>query len=272
MTLGIISDIHVDINRKDGAEVVTGYLADEVLRRRVDILLVAGDLSSDYVLSLRAVEALREKTGKTVLFVPGNHDIWNENHPGATAWETYNALAEDPGNIASHPYRTPGGWTILGDLGWYDFSFGDSSFSLKDFAEMQHGGRTWQDKIMSIWDRDTLSMHRLFVERLTAALDGADTAKVIAVTHVVSVKDFTVQSPGPMWKYFNAFLGSPEYGELFIRREVPYAVAGHVHYRKRVRHGKTEFICPCLGYTAEWPDPNDYSREIADTLVTIPIE
>jgi len=268
MLLGIISDIHVDINRRDGEEVVSGYIAEEILRKGIDTLLIAGDISSDYLLTLETVRKLREATGRTILFVPGNHDIWNEHHPETRAWDTYNAMLEDPGNIAARPFRTPEGWTILGDLGWYDFSFGDPSFSFEEFTEMQREGRVWQDKIMSIWDRDTTAMHRLFLERLSRSLDVSDPAKTVAVTHVVSVRDFIVQNPGPMWRYFNAFLGSPEYGSLFVSRGGALAVAGHVHYRRSVRHGNTEFICPCLGYTSEWKDPTAYAKEIAETLVT----
>ncbi len=75
-----------------------------------------------------------------------------------------------------------------------------------------------------------------------------------------------------MWKYFNAFLGSPEYGQLCIDRKVDLAVCGHVHYRRSVRKGDTEFVCPCLGYAAEWPSPRDTAREIAETLAVYDLE
>lgn len=78
--------------------------------------------------------------------------------------------------------------------------------------------------------------------------------------------DFTVRPPNEMWKYFNAFLGSPEYGQLALEKDVSLSVCGHVHYRKRVHIGYTEFVCPCLGYVEEWPGPEDPSLEIAKTL------
>ena len=160
---------------------------------------------------------------------------------------------------------------------------------------MKHGGRTWQDKIKSIWDRPTLDMHRLFMERLEgqlascadgaatgayhiageAAIDAAATAeaaaivdrrKILFVTHVVQLKEFTVQNPGTQWKYFNAFLGSPEYGALAQRCGAKLAVCGHVHYRRRLRKAGTEFICPCLGYVTEWPAPAEPEKQIAETL------
>ncbi|WP_157261524.1 hypothetical protein [Paenibacillus sp. A3] len=32
---------------------------------------------------------------------------------------------------------------------------------------------------------------------------------------------------------------------------------GHVHYRKRVRLGETEFVCGCLGDREEWRHPDN---------------
>ncbi|MDX9827046.1 MAG: metallophosphoesterase [Spirochaetia bacterium] len=308
--IGLISDIHVDLNRIEGEEVVTGLLARESARRKLDILLVAGDISSDYALTLKTIRALEDASGVRLLFVPGNHDIWNENYPGRKAWDSYKALLEHPGNLARGAVSLPGGWTIVGDLGWYDFAYGDSSFSQAEFQKMKHGGRTWQDKIKSIWDRPTLDMHRLFMERLESRLeesanankfnmshnvnygsaaananfiaaaanvtqtadnaaslgDGATEQKILFVTHVVQIREFTVQNPGSQWKYFNAFLGSPEYGELAQRYGAKMAVCGHVHYRRQVIKGETRFVCPCLGYVTEWPAPADPEQQIAETL------
>ncbi|MDD3981162.1 MAG: metallophosphoesterase, partial [Spirochaetales bacterium] len=288
--IGLVSDIHVDLNRIQGEEVVTSLLARESRKRTLDILLVAGDISSDYALTLKTIAALETESGARVLFVPGNHDIWNENYPGRKAWDSYNALLEHPDNLGRGPVALPGDWTVVGDLGWYDFAYGDSSFTQAEFQKMKHGGRTWQDKIKSIWDRPTLDMHKLFMERLEARLQesanandsikshnlmlddnpssanaigiaanamldadkalslgaGAAKQKIIFVTHVVQIREFTVQNPGPQWEYFNAFLGSPEYGELAQRYKAKLAVCGHVHYRRQVLKGGTRFVCPCL--------------------------
>jgi hypothetical protein len=298
--VGLISDIHVDLNRIEGEDLVTGLLARASRERELDVLLVAGDISSDYALSLKTIAALEAESGARVLFVPGNHDIWNEHYPGRKAWESYNALLEHPGNLGRGTVGLGEGWTAVGDLGWYDFAYGDPSFSLKDFERMNHSGRTWQDKIKSIWDRPTLKMHRLFMERLETRLEesvnamaggkavnavAAETAnasdfagkatgdgatavgrKILFATHVVQIREFTVQAPDAQWKYFNAFLGSPEYGALARRYGAKLAVCGHVHYRRQVLKGETRFVCPCLGYVTEWPAPADPEKQIAETL------
>ena len=271
MRIGLISDIHVDINRSGGEEIVIGLLAAESLRRKLDILLIAGDISSDYRLTLSTVDRLQAESGAQVYFVPGNHDIWNEQYPGLKALDTYGALLAHPANIARGPILLDGNWAIVGDLGWYDFAYGDPSFGFEDFERMQYGERTWQDKIKSPWDRGTLDVHRMFVERLAMALDSVAGRKIIMATHVVQVSDFTVSPPDAMWKYFNAFLGSPEYGNLSRERGVALSVCGHVHYRKTAKKDGTLFVCPCLGYATEWAarggQPADPAKEIAETLV-----
>ena len=50
----------------------------------------------------------------------------------------------------------------------------------------------------------------MFMERLESSLDAVAGRKVILVTHVVQVPEFTVSPSNDTWKYFNAFLGSPE--------------------------------------------------------------
>jgi len=218
------------------------------------------------------MDRLVAESGARVLFIPGNHDIWNEHHPDLKAWDTYNALLAHPANLCRGPVLLDDNWAIVGDLGWYDFRYGDPSFSHDDFDRMKYGERLWQDKIRSIWDRSTLDVHRMFMERLERSLDAVAGRKVILATHVVQVPEFTVSPPNETWKYFNAFLGSPEYGTLCMERGVTLAVCGHVHYRKRVLKGGTEFLCPCLGYTTEWPTPVNPANEIALTLKVYDLE
>ncbi|MEA1911767.1 MAG: hypothetical protein U9N32_08875, partial [Spirochaetota bacterium] len=162
---------------------------------------------------------------------------------------------------------------VIGDLGWYDFSFGDKKYSAGDFSLMQYEKRVWQDSIKAVWDRSTLEMHRYFLDKLEKQLIKYKDRKIIMVTHVLPILDFTVQPPSPMWEYMNAFLGSAEYGELISRYpNVKYSISGHVHYRKRKKIKETEFICNCLGYRSEWYENDDADKEIERSMLTIEIE
>ena len=277
MRIGAISDLHVDLNAgEDGPQTFTRHLSAAAGKLGADLLLVAGDVSNRYDLTLRTLEAIQERTGLRVLFIPGNHDLWNEapERPFGEAWsagDSHEALKAFPGNLARGPVDLPGGWSVVGTAGWYDFRFGHPRFSVEEFERMSFGERLWQDKVNARWDRPTRQVHRAFLEELERQLAACRGRRLILVTHVVPLEAFTVRPPDSLWEYLNAFLGSPEYGELALRHGVEIVVSGHVHYRRQARVGRTRFLTSCLGYAHEWPDPADAAGEVERSLAILEI-
>lgn len=251
MKIGIISDIHVDINEKAGIDVVAPII-EEIKKNEADIVLMAGDLSNDYQLTLNTLEKIQKESGSRCIFVPGNHDIWNDNYPHKDAWFTYNELKKFPGNVCNGPIELNDDWVIIGDLGWYDYSFGDPTYTVEDFDKMQYEERVWQDKIKSIWDRSTLDMHKYFYDKIEAQLKKYKDKKIILMTHVVPHENFTVLDPNDMWKYINAFMGGKSYGELGEKYKVEYMVFGHIHHRNMETINGVTYVCNCLSYSSEW--------------------
>lgn len=271
MKIGILSDIHVDINYTD-RDTVTPAICNAVKEKSLDLMIIAGDVASDYTRALEALEIIEKTTRIPTLYVPGNHDIWVEQHPDKTSQEIYNLLKGYAHNLTNGAYEINSDWIVLGDLGWYDFSFGDKKYSTGDFQRMKYEDRVWQDSIMARWDRSTLEMHNFFLGRLEKQLEKYQDKKVIVVTHVLPIKDFTVQPPTAMWEYLNAFLGSAEYGKMILRYpNVKYSVCGHVHYRKRKTIQNTEFICNCLGYRSEWFENDDAAVEVDRSMLVLEI-
>ena len=270
MRIGILSDIHVDINEDAGQPVMEGLKA-AITSKGIDKMLIAGDMSSDYTLTLASLREIEEDTGVECLFVPGNHDIWNENHPDITAWDAYAWLKAHNGNLVNGPRSLIGDWVAVGDLGWYDYSFGSPAFSVEDFDRMQIDDRLWQDKVKAVWGRPTREMHAYFYDKLKRQLHNLRGKKIILVIHVLPVQEFTVQPPDRMWSYLNAFLGSAQYGELALEHGVRYVICGHVHYRMQKRIHNTEFICNCLNYSDQWIKLSP-EREIDSVLKVIEIK
>jgi putative phosphoesterase len=269
VTIGILSDIHVDLSGRDD---VTSALCETIKRENIDLFICAGDVADDFELTMRTIEEIRIRTGRRCLFVPGNHDVWVEHHPEMSSQQIYEALLELPDNLSTDPIPLTGDWIVIGDLGWYDYSFGGAEYSKEDFDKMRFGDRVWQDGIKAVWDRDTVEQHHRFYEKLKGQLEAHTDKRIIFVTHVLPVIDFTVLHPNAMWNYLNAFLGSREYGDLVKRHgNVKYAVSGHVHYRKTKRIGETEYICNCLGYIDEWKTGTDPFIEVPDAMTTITI-
>lgn len=271
MKIGIISDIHIDLNFTESDE-ITPAICRSIKDKSLDLIIIAGDVASDYKLVLSSLEEIEKQTNIPCLYVPGNHDIWIENYPEKNSWEIYELLKSFPHNLSNGPFEINKDWVVVGDLGWYDFSFGDKKYTFKDFSQMKYEERVWQDSIKAVWDRSTLEMHRYFLDKLEKQLIKYQNKKIILVTHVLPILNFTVQPPSPMWEYMNAFLGSSEYGELILKYpNVKYAVSGHVHYRKQKIIQGTKFICNCLGYRSEWYENDDADMEVKRSIITIEI-
>jgi len=273
MRIGLISDLHLDLNGVE-PEALAGHLGEAAGAAGAELLLVAGDLANRWDLALRALQRIQERSGLRVLFVAGNHDLWNEfpHRPLGRGWgarDSHAALKAFPGNLARGPVELPGGWAAVGVTGWYDFAFGHARYSTADFERMRFGERLWQDRINARWERPTLEVHRAFLQELEAQLEAVRGRRLILATHVVPLREFTVQPANPEWEYLNAFLGSPAYGQLALRHGVRLAVCGHVHYRRRARVGETLFLTSCLGYAREWPDPSDLAGEVRRSLAVV---
>lgn len=272
MKIGILSDIHVDINLHQGKDDVTPAICRFIRENKLDIFIIAGDIAGDYTLTLNSINRIEKETGKICLFVPGNHDIWTEKHPGKTSWDIYNKLKSHPHNLSAGPYSINSKWTVIGDLGWYDYKFGNRKYSIEDFDRMQYKDRIWQDSIKAVWGISTLEMHAYFLKKLDIQLNEQRDKNIILVTHVLPIEDFTVQQPSLMWEYLNAFMGSPDYGNLVKKYpDIKYSISGHVHYRKKLQKNNTAYICSCLGYSSEWQGNDDPFIEVAKAVISIEI-
>ena len=136
---------------------------------------------------------------------------------------------------------------------------------------MQYENRLWQDKIKAVWGKSTVAMHHYFYRKIEKQLAANRHKRLILVTHVLPIIDFTVQPPNKMWRYLNAFLGSRQYGHLALRYGVRYSISGHVHYRRQAKYENTTFICNCLNYASQWVDNDDPVVEVKRALRTIDI-
>ena len=270
MKIGILSDIHVDIDHQTPDGVIDGLVL-AIKENAVDIMIIAGDVANDYELTLRVLDTLEQDSGVRCLFVPGNHDIWNEKHADKTAWDTYEALGQYAGNLCNGPFDLGNDWIVIGDIGWYDYSFGSRQYTTEEFDRMTIDGRLWQDKVKANWDRSTIAMHHFFYDKLKQQLQAHRDKNIILVTHVLPLVDFTVRPPDRMWNYLNAFLGSEQYGRLALDYAVAYSICGHVHYRKQQIYENTTFICNCLNYASQWVDNDDPLVEVRKALKTITI-
>jgi len=268
--LGILSDIHVDLENSDPRQLLQGFV-EAIKDNQVEVMIIAGDVANDFEVTLDFLHQIEDAANVRCLFVPGNHDIWNEHHPDLTAWDTYEGLMAFNGNLAREPVELKNQWVVIGDLGWYDYSMGSPAYTVAEYDRMHIHGRLWQDKVKAVWGRSTIEMHQYFYDKLEKQLERFQNKRIILVTHVLPIIDFSVQPPDKLWLYLNAFLGSRQYGELALKYDVRYSISGHVHYRRQVRYENTMFICNCLNYPSQWLHNDDPVAEVKKAFKTIEI-
>ncbi len=251
MKIATVSDLHLDdlpINRSTFVDM----LCKEITSNKADLLLMAGDISSDYRITLEFIDELTQKADFDVRFVPGNHDLWNKNN-GFSTDKILNALYSHKACLIKNPLIT-NEFAIIGHIGWYDYSFAVSGqYTYEKLSERENFGRTWKDKLYVDMGATDTEVSNKINSSLEAFINCYQDKNVILVTHMISNPAFLVPSfVSELWGYFNSFLGSTGLCKLTRYDNVKYAVCGHVHYRRVVKETGKTFICACLGYECEW--------------------
>ena len=262
MLYAVISDIHIDINKEYD---VINPLIHRISQSSASALLIAGDISDDYKITIDTVAFIKKQLGIPVYYVPGNHDMWSENFKKTSTESIYDAFKQDSNCLLHGSVMLDEDTTLIGDIGWYDYSFGSTKFSKDDFERMNYMDRTWQDKLKNQWTVNNLARSRKVLKDLEDQLKQVKTKRIIVMTHMVPIKEFTVENPNDMWEYFNAFLGSSKLHELYRKYNVTHAICGHIHYRKSIIKDGITYICPCLNYATEW-GVKDSEKEIKESL------
>lgn len=262
MSYAVISDIHIDINKDYN---IINPLIEFVNKSDASALLIAGDVSDDYKKTIDTVANVKKQLGIPVYYVPGNHDMWSDDFEISTTQNIYEAFEKDSNCLLHGSVKLDEDTTLIGDIGWYDYSFGDTKFATEDFEQMSYMNRTWQDKKKNQWTKDNLARSEKVLKSLEDQLKRVKTKRIIVMTHMVPIKEFTVETPNDMWEYFNAFLGSIKLHELYRKYNVTHAICGHIHYRRRIIKDGITYICPCLNYAKEWGG-KDVMKEIEESM------
>lgn len=268
MRIGVISDIHIDRN-KDYP--VTAVLAKKAQEKSLAFLFIAGDISNQYSITIDFMKRITELTGIPVYFVPGNHDMWDQENAYHDSRRIYQQYQEHPACLINKRLFLGNDWAVVGDIGWYDYSFGNEKYPKEDFEKKRMYDRTWQDSVYIHWHQTDAQVHQDMLRRLEKQLMETQGKQQIVITHMVTKGLFTVPEEREMWRYFNAFLGSKDYSDLFERYHVKYSVMGHVHFRKRHVENGTTYICSCLNYHTEWKS-RDCESEIEEALTVIDLK
>jgi putative phosphoesterase len=267
MKIAILSDIHEGLNRKQTASNIMDILKRWLKVNSPDLFIVGGDMTAGAYKSLDRLNELQNHVPNTkILFVHGNHDVYHEDSKLASE-----ILLQFPGNIGNGPIEIGTDWVVIGDGGWYDYTFGIPSINEEEFSIGMHNGFTWPDKSYAHWPHSDVDMTSHYVAKLEDQLRQYTNKKIIFVTHFVPFKKFVKYKGELSWDFFNAMMGSTRFGELAVKYHVKKYIFGHIHTRYHETYEGIEVICNPLGYYPHEWNHLSAEEEIFSTIKVIEI-
>lgn len=263
MKIAILSDIHEGINRKKTQESLMDILKNWISAHSPDVFIIAGDMTAGANKSLAKLNELQDHSFKTkILFVHGNHDVYHEDSK-----EAYEVLLQFQGNLGNGPVELNEDWVVIGDGGWYDYSFGIPNVREEEFALGTYEGFTWPDKTYAHWPHSDTEETSEYIAKLENWLEQYANKKLIFVTHFVPFKKFIQFKNDLSWDFFNAMMGSTRFGELAEKYHIEKYIFGHIHTRYHETYKGIEVICNPLGYY-----PHEWTYQTAEEEITSTIK
>lgn len=267
MKIAVLSDIHEGLNRKNTNTDILDIIKRWIATHSPDVFIIAGDMTAKPEKALTHLNRLQNECPQIrLLFVHGNHDIYGENSTSA-----YETLLKFPGNLGNGPVQLTNDWVLIGDGGWYDYSFGMPEYTSEQFSIGTFKDFTWPDKQFANWQGTDTEETNRYVRKLEHWLRENSGKKIIMVTHTVPFEQFVQCKNDPEWDFFNAMMGSKQFGELAVKYGVQKYIFGHIHTRHHETYKGIEMICNPLGYFPnEWNNPSP-EEEIFSTIKIVEI-
>ncbi len=240
MKIGVISDLH--LSKFEHIDDFVEPFIKCVIDKRVDLLIIDGDIYEDCFVVIDFINRLRAELGIDVYYVYGNHDIWNNNNLLCTddIIKIYNA---DSNCLVGKEIKASD-YTIIGHMLWYDFSLSSGDFSYDELVAGKYRDMHWKDSDYIHFD-DYVEVTKTYNEQVMKQIEANE--NVILVTHMINDESF-VQSVGEddMWRFYNGYLGSVDGFKLAKHKNVKIAICGHIHMRKIFEKDGTKYICSCF--------------------------
>ena len=266
MKLGIISDLHVDTNHSEN-DPIEKALLKVISENDMDVLLIAGDIADNHLRSLEVINNI-ENAGCKCVFIAGNHDIWNIDFPEIkNTSEIIETLKQHPGCLIDNPITLNDKYVLIGDIGWYDYTYGYGKYTDAYFDNGHHFEREWKDNYYVNFNMSHVEKTDETIRRLAEQMAAYPDKKIIFVTHVVTHPDFLLTESQQYYDFINGYIGSTKYQALFTKN-TEHVVMAHVHSRQNLFDNGINYMCRCLGTKKTW-NTDDAETEIRDALQII---
>lgn len=266
MKLLFLSDLHIDVNSHILKRNLLSDFVEHLNAQDYDYLIMTGDLSGDAKTTINLLNEIEFYTKKPIYYIPGNHDVWTEDNNPSASFDSYQLLANHHSSLIDKPLEI-GEHVIIGDLGWYDYSFGPEYIFDKDEFKRKKK-KFWNDDKYVKWNMSDGEFMNFMLDKFKPQLENFKNKKIIFLNHFVPFKDFISVKSDPKWNFCNAYMGSEKLGELINSySNIECVVFGHTHKRFGFcSYREKNIICNPLGYFGEW-DSDDFKNELKKVSV-----
>lgn len=247
----VCSDLHLDVNEFALGMNMETEVEQFVKRKQPDVVLIAGDVSDHYEDTMYFVDKLTENTSIPFYFIPGNHDVWSTKEKGS--FKNLEILKKHPLCLLEKELKI-NEYHIIGEFGWYDYSFGENKHVFGDFEKNRN--TYWDGSVTRLHKNDRAFFQEQY-KRIHKKLQKHQHDPMIVLQHFVPFQEFLTKRD-EKWNYCNAYMGSKRLGELFASyKNIEYIIFGHTHQRwgEKIIKGK-KVLCNPLGYVKEWETKN----------------
>jgi predicted phosphodiesterase len=279
MRLLVTADLH--FNHR-GSRPVAERLIDDMNAAGGDGVLLVGDTAVADGDSLEQCLS-RFKITEPRLFVAGNHELWTE---GSDSYAVFHQdLPRRVRKLGWHwlegdPFLA-GDAAVVGSVGWYDYSFAQSSLGIprrfyqrkispggaariEEFADLlertddipksaRNVVARWNDgKFVKLGRSDKEFLDERLSE-LRRSLDAVkNCTRVIAAIHHLPFRELLPPSHSAQWDFTKAYLGSERIGKLLEEYpNVTRAYSGHSHYAREATVGHVHAVNIGSGYRSK---------------------
>jgi len=275
MRLLVTADLHYNHEK---SRALAEQVIDEMNGVEADVLLVVGDTATSEGDALERCLGRFEFSGPR-LFVAGNHELWTRGE------DSHRLHHEDlPRRVRALGWHwleaepfTLGGISIVGSIGWYDYSFASERLGIprRFYAQKVSPGAAAYLKreellersddippaameVVARWnDARYVKLHRsdeAFLAEVTGRLRGQLQSlrhhpHVVAAVHHRPFREMLPPAGHTQRDFAHAYLGAESLGRLLLQfPNVRTVLCGHSHFPARARLGHLDAINIGAGY------------------------
>lgn len=272
MKIGFISDLHVDRNFEAPIIEYLKALLQIINNQKLEMLVIGGDISNHYSMTIWFVEELQKQAEIPVYFIPGNHDFWEEQDATKDTPGIYQLYKDHPQSLIENPLKINENYTLIGHPGWYNHAIYDQEkFTPDEIERGKFRWTYWQDKLRLDWGMEDQEVSQNFSKIIKQDLEKVTTENIILQTHIVTIPEYTMPMPHRVFDFFNAYIATDDLKNIYKEYPITHQIMGHVHFREKISKEQTQFITNSLGYRREWRGKNLY-KELQKSLFILDLE